>query len=280
MPVTRAQLPSVAGFDRHLYIGEAIERASGRLMRWVLGTGFLALDLALFATSLLIAYTWALIAHPDDFTSIGPFRYWGIVALIHIVLTGGGLLAWKLLGLDQPRARTAIPPYSTPSQPRPGVSAWSSVPAGEAPVSARGSTGRGSSSRQPAWSIRPVEQNWPQQPDLLRSRPGEIDPDLGEVTWPENAPLSTSLGVSAAPGSDQLTTEDRPSPSQTWFDSFMGSRSAGRKSGDKDQRWSWVEAAAGSWLSRRETPGPADASVETGEDIVISPPVDTDHPQA
>lgn len=270
MPLTRSQLPTVAGFDRRLHLGNAIERGTSRFARWLLGAGFLAVDLALFGTSLLVAYVWALIAHPGDLDSINPFRYWGVVAVVHTLVAGGGLLAWKLLGMDEPATRTAIPAYQpVPARGQYALSTWSQ----SQPVDAIYAQPQAAAPRRTAWASRPVEQNWPQQPELLRTQPGTTtDPDLGEATWPENVPLSTSLGVSGSASE----SGERPSPSQSWFDSFMGSRGASQK--EKEQRWSWVEAAAGSWLSRREptTPPTTDTTADAPIADAAAQPLDDD----
>jgi hypothetical protein len=277
MPVTRAQLPTVAGFDNRLHLDAAVRRANTRLTRWVFGMGFLAFHLAVFISAFVVAFAWDLISHPESLRVVDPFRYWGIVAIVHTVLAGGGILAWKMLRLGESGRSPVIPAptYSAiaPQRPRPSAPYAIQAPITvQVPRASRWSTMTSNPRRTP-WAVRPVEQNWPQQPSFLRNAPNTQDagfPDVGEATWPESVPLSTSLGVSAAPESDQVVSVDhRPSPSQSWIEGFIGSRTS-----EKEHRWSWVEAAAGSWLSRRDNVPPPEPTPEA------TPPGDTDQPSA
>jgi hypothetical protein len=277
MPVTRAQLPTVAGFDNRLHFESALQRANSRLVRWVFGTGFLAFHLAVFTSAFVIAFAWDLITQPDSLRVVDAFRYWGIIAIVHTVLAGGGILAWKLFHFGDSGRSPVIPAptyrLASASRPRPQAPYAIQAPITvQVPRASRWSTMTAGSRRIP-WSGRPVEQNWPQQPSFLRNAPGTADAgvqDVGEATWPDTVPLSTSLGVSAAPESDQVVSVDhRPSPSENWIEGFIGSRAS-----EKEHRWSWVEAAAGSWLSRR------DATTPNGPTVDAAQPPESDQPSA
>jgi hypothetical protein len=63
------------------------------------------------------------------------------------------------------------------------------------------------------------------------------------------------------------------------MDGFIESRSK-----DKDQRWSWVEAAAAAWLNKREVEGKSEKALTAGEaqtepEDVAPPPDDADESQ-
>jgi hypothetical protein len=270
MPATRSQLPPVAGFDTRIRPGYALTNVNRRLARWAIGTGLLAFHLTIFAIALLVAFCWGLIANPQDLGAMHAFRYWGIVAVVHTILAGGGALLWKILQVtDDTRpnmlpARAYTVPVRPPTRPRPALMRPTDRPITAQPARPSRWASLGGGTRRTPWAIRPVEQNWPQQAPFMRNA-SVIDAagaDKGEVTWPESAPRSTELGVSAAPEADEVVSvEHRRSQSQSWIDGFISSRSA-----DKEHRWSWVEAAAGSWLSRREEQPRPDATTPPTDD--------------
>ncbi|HQY29686.1 MAG TPA: hypothetical protein PK691_00265 [Thermomicrobiales bacterium] len=280
MPVSRQNLPPVYGFDRRLRPGDAIDRLTNQFGRWILGTGFLAMHLTVFSVSLLIAYCATLITSPTDVSGVSFFRFWGAVVVVHTILTGGGIVAWKLLGMGDQGARFVVP-ASTHLQSTLGlpINEYSTQHVIDTRIAPR--TAQPASRRLP-WASRPVEQNWPQQAGFQKSAPAaDAVPDLGEVTWPDSAPLSTTLGLSSQPDADEVVSVDHgPSPSQTWFEGFVGNRAAPEK--DMEQRWSWVEAAAASWLSRRDqtTPDTETTSESATETPVVNPPDDSNQPQA
>jgi hypothetical protein len=59
--------------------------------------------------------------------------------------------------------------------------------------------------------------------------------------------------------------ESAEDQNKTWIDGFVESRSK-----DKEHRWSWVEAAAASWLSRRELEGKTEKALSAGADEGVS----------
>ena len=115
MALRREQLSPVDGFDNRIDWQRAMERWNERALRWVLGPGFLSCHLTTFALSFLALLTWNLIADPTDLHMIEPFRYWGVIVVIHTILLGGGMIGWKLLrmGETEPR-RFTIPAYQLP----------------------------------------------------------------------------------------------------------------------------------------------------------------------
>jgi hypothetical protein len=114
-------------------------------------------------------------------------------------------------------------------------------------------------------------------PTGLQLPDSERPPDVGEATWPESPPLSTQLlgsgdhrdAADHVVAVDHRQSEtDSDDPGRTWVDSFVESRSK-----DKENRWSWVEAAAASWLNRRElTDGNEKALAATSETTADAPP--------
>jgi hypothetical protein len=92
--------------------------------------------------------------------------------------------------------------------------------------------------------------------------------DVGAATWPGSAPLSTTLanGGSSNPADEVVSVDHRSAeeaeedPAKSWIDGFVESRSK-----DKDQRWSWVEAAAAAWLNKREVEGKTEKALTAGE---------------
>ena len=284
MALSRKQLSPVDGFETRIAWQPLLERWNQRSVRWVLGAGFLSLHLAVFGVTLLTTLTWNLIVDPADLSMLEPFRYWGTVAIIHTVLLGGGLIGWKLLRMDQPvRPRFVVPAAETTfrrvesTRPTSWQAAWTRgvVSATRANTVARKwatTTVRRSEKSAPA---RDAQTGWPEQPAIFRSAPVEAEQtdappaDVGEATWPESAPVSTTLANNGGTNPvDKLVTVDHrdegdsaEDQAKSWIDGFVESRSK-----DKEHRWSWVEAAAASWLSRREIEGKSDKALSDGSE--------------
>jgi hypothetical protein len=108
-------------------------------------------------------------------------------------------------------------------------------------------------------------------------------PDVGEATWPASAPLSTILSSATTTNpADEVVSVDHRGASddhtRTWIDGFIESRSK-----DKENRWSWVEAAAAAWLNKREVEGTAEKALSSGEEesgaATSQPPDDANQSQ-
>lgn len=291
MALPREQLGPVDGFETRIDWPQLLEQWNQRTVRWVLGAGFLSLHLAVFGMTLLTALTWNLIVDPDNLSKIEPFRYWGVVVTIHTVLLGGGLIGWKLLRLDQPAAPRFVIPSQTSvarrtdsSRPSNWQSAWNRgvVSATRANTAARkwaATTVRRSEQSAPP---RDAETGWPEQPAILRVAAEQADTatvDVGDATWPGSVPLSTTLAGGGTNPVDTVVTVDHredveDDQAKRWIDSFVESRA----SKDPEQRWSWVEAAAASWLSRRAVEGTGEKALSAGDDqsepVMPGPPFD------
>jgi hypothetical protein len=284
MALRREQLSPVDGFDNRIDWQGAMDRWNTRALRWVLGPGFLSCHLTTFTLSFLALLTWNLIADPADLRMIEPFRYWGVIVVFHIILLGGGMIGWKLLrmGETEPR-RFTIPAYQLP-QLRANTTrtphwqnAWTAS-AGRVNATARRWTGAASRQPEPPQPApapaRDAETGWPEVPAMFRSAAVESNTteappvDVGAATWPGSAPLSTTLanGGSSNPADEVVSVDHRAAeeaeedPAKSWIDGFVESRSK-----DKDQRWSWVEAAAAAWLNRREVEGKTEKALTAGE---------------
>ncbi len=268
MALSRQDLTPLDGYDHRINWDAVLSRANSGLLRWLPGGRFLAAHLACFGIGLLGAMLWTLISNPMDLEGLRPFLYWGVVAAVHVALTGIYQVAARLMGLNDPQyVTTAYPVHRVPQPARsrqvaPAMIARGVEGATRANVTARRwETASGRRGRQEA------PAGWPEQPQILHM---DERADTGEVTWPDSAPRSTELG-SRAPGqaSDTLVSID-PAMSaegqrgQRWLEGFVESRQK-----NKEQRWSWVEAAAASWLSRRDNQVTAESPAE---DVVVEPP--------
>jgi hypothetical protein len=282
MALTRQNLTSLDGYDERIDWAGVLERTNRSLIRWVLGTGLLSFHLAVFTTVLLAIYTWNLISNPTDLHLLGPFRIWGVAALAHTLLVGGGLIGWRLFNMGDQVTAQPVPVYPRRSLPMPRQAPAPARSPGMAQAWIRGvtSTARANAGARrwreataqqpPAAPPAPTATGWPAQPGMsapAAAQPAEAErpPDVGEVTWPESPPLSTVLLGSTdhrGPADHVVAVDHRQSdtadddPGRTWVDSFVESRSK-----DKENRWSWVEAAAASWLNRREISGQAEKAL-------------------
>jgi hypothetical protein len=199
--------------------------------------------------------------------------------------------------MGEPEPRTfSIPAAALPqlrsTQPRTPAwqAAWTRSNAAAARVNStarRWATAPARRAEAPA-PARDAATGWPEQPPIFREAVASAETteapvvDVGAATWPHSAPLSTTLSSAASPNpADELVSVDHrdedgeEDQAKSWIDSFVESRSR-----DKDQRWSWVEAAAAAWLSRREVEGKAEKALTAGEEQVepaaeAPPPDDT-----
>lgn len=301
MALTRQQLSPLDGYQERIDWATVLERTNRRLLRWVLGTGFLSFHLAVFTTVLLGTFTWNLISNPTDLHLLSPFRIWGVAALGHTILVGGGLIGWRLFNMGESEAVRPAPSYPARSLPKPQQLPSSPRPSGVTQVWTRsvGSASRvnaGARRWAAAATQRPAAEpparaanGWPAQPDMTappapQSTETERPADVGEATWPGSPPISTTLmgGAERGDAADHVVAVDHRAsdaadddPGRTWVDSFVESRAK-----DKDNRWSWVEAAAASWLNRRELPSGAEKALSATSEPAgegVAPPAGPDH---
>jgi hypothetical protein len=280
MALHRSQLSAVDGFDDRIDWTALMERWNQRALRWVLGAGFLSLHLAVFTVCLLTALTWNLTVDPADLWMIEPFWYWGAFAAAHTILLGGGLILWKVLGRDTASTRRFRIPESISSRPRvrpqaERASAWQAAWArpmesvARVNATARRWTSGSAREDEPRPQPQRTGGGWPEQPLITH----DVTPDVGGATWPASAPLSTTLasgGAVSNPADEVVSVDHRGATddhTKTWIDSFIESRAK-----DKENRWSWVEAAAAAWLNKREVEGKTEKALGAGEESSAPPP--------
>lgn len=301
MPLQRHDLAPVDGFDNRVAWQPVLERWNQQATRWLLGPGFLSLHLAAFGLTFLTALTWNLIADPADLWMIEPFRIWGIVAVVHTVLLGGGLIVWKAMNMGQPETKRFSIPALEAARPRPEPAratnwqaAWTrgveSAARVASPARRWASTSTRHAEQTPsAPPARDAQTGWPEQPVIFRAAPADAETtearetDVGEATWPTSAPLSTTLsGQPTINPADEVVSVDHRDAGEagddggrTWIDGFIESRSK-----DKEHRWSWVEAAAAAWLNRREVEGKSEKALpaETDPAAETTPAINRDDP--
>jgi hypothetical protein len=298
MPLQRHDLAPVDGFDNQIDWQPLLERWNQQATRWLLGPGFLSVHLAAFGLTFLTALTWNLIADPADLWMIEPFRIWGIVAVVHTVLLGGGLIVWKALNMGQPETRRFTVPALEAPRPRPEPArmanwqaAWSRGVESAARVTSPARRWASPQNRraESAPPARDAQTGWPEQPVIFRATATDAQStespvtDVGEATWPGSAPLSTKLsGQPTSNPADEVVSVDHRDAgdaaddgARTWIDGFIESRSK-----DKEHRWSWVEAAAAAWLNRREVEGKSEKALpaETDAAAESAPAIDQDDP--
>lgn len=261
MALTRLDLTPLDGFDNRIDWNAAFVRWNNRIVKAIAGGEVLAAHAAVFGSSFLGIFVWKLVSNPTDLSGIRGFQYWGILVALHAVLIGGFTLIARLLGMNQPTFVSDAPAVYrvSPQQAETRQTAPATLWARGVESAARvNDTARRWAS--PVRSTPSEEALWPASPALLQS--SELD-DVGEVTWPETAPLSTTLNATANP-LDELVSIDHgvqtETVTQTWLDGFVESRSR-----DKEHRWSWVEAAAGSWISKRDASTPTPQA----EDVIL-----------
>lgn len=279
MAIPRSSLTALDGFDDAIDWGALNARAGERVLRVLTGGSLLAIHLTVFGAAFLASFAWSLINHPMDLSSLDGFRVWGVLVALHAVLVGCYQLVARFMGWSEPEVVTDAAPIRRPVHvdERQTEAVWAAAAVAAPKPNAPTRRWSVPSSRRTTRDQSATSGDWPQQPAILSSDDRE---DVGEVTWPDSAPLSTVLNSSAATASpsDELVSID-PSAgadtTQTWVDGFVESQAR-----PKEQRWSWVEAAAASWLSRRDsTPAGEDDSSDT-EDIIMADQVDSPHDDA
>jgi hypothetical protein len=238
---------------------------ASKIARWVFGLGFFSLHLGIFLIAGLTLLMINLYRSPDDLWVGGPLLRWGIVVVIHGL---GAVVTWAITtaidAAEETRRETARyePPQPTPAMPvQPVVPRITQAPAlvpprprfqpgHSTPVEAsQAGDVRGSGHR--AWRDTPAEPaiHRPSPPGWTVMRPGEPVPHA-----PAPAAAGADTHLWTPPADVPAATPVPPSASGAADDDLAAT---------EDNRWTWVEAAAEAWLSKRpEKPAGKPGSTE------------------
>lgn len=224
-------------FDHALLINQV----SARLTGWVLGTGLLVFHAGLFFLTMTGLMFWNAYDNPSDFWVGSLLRRWGAVLVLHAIVTAAVTIGWRLLrSADIQEAAQANWTTATPQRMRMAVTdaRWRMLEAG-----------------RPAESAPFVPASEPELPNLsagqrlrvraerrlaaLRGKADDVPADVA-ASWPEPP-------ARRGPDEDELIRQfGAGEPSEIAPAPAPGSKS--------HARWSWVEAAATTWATRRESP--------------------------
>jgi hypothetical protein len=241
---------------------------SGRtIVDWFTGTGFLAVDAGAFFVALMVLLPWNLYSSPGDLWVAQPLRSWAFLLTFHALLVGAIALARGIVGSPEPetlvpqRGLRASSSWSTPTQttPQPNRATASSLIAQE-------------------WARRWLEDDKAEVAEMMeqseeisarRARVAVNSAAQVDITpWPDApAPHAQSLDAEAilADWLDEQASEYvAPTPEQV--DPLRSAARLTRQDEtielEPELEWKWVEAAASSWLSKRDVSpnGHADAN--------------------
>jgi hypothetical protein len=278
--------------DRGSYLEQQLVSAGERSTAWFLGPGFLAFD---FGAFFLIAPTllmWNLWRDPSNVWAFNLFRYWGFFLIAHsvaIALTWG---TWRFLHGDEAQDQRqptvwstrsgAVPPSwavtdseqiaATQSYGR-SIAADAGQRAGENLRGVARKTKGAVSSAAGKWST--IWQSHSSQPS---NQVGENWPSGFSERRQDESEFIARFGTTPVPTSDQ----SRPAQPFDSDDVVLGYGTSVRPNADapangnkppvrgKETRWSWVEAAASSWLTRGDQPEPPAAKPATAKESVDS----------
>jgi hypothetical protein len=253
--------------DNRIDLEGTLDRLNRRLTAWVLGTGLLSFHAGVFFLTMTGLFVWNAYESPSDFWAADVLRRWGAVLTLHAVVVIAATVGWRLLRTadiqeaSMQRWRPALGPGPT----EPTVANWRAIEGPrptEPPLRPPGTEDVPRVTAAQRFRSRAAER-------LATMRGKENEDAAVRAQWPEpptrRDPEADELIRQFGPGAqpDEESVARRPRRSTP-------------------ARWSWVEASATKWLTKKETP---DAAPER-EPRVAAPapppaaPADDDEPFA
>ncbi len=254
---------------------------SGRgLVEWLTGTGFLTLNALCFFGALVTLIPWNIYSSPGDFWSADILVRWAFLLGLHALLVGTWSLIQNVILRDDNPVATMTP----------AARQWHTARIRNTASSIDFRTGPAHSPAAAATASTLYAEAWARSQREQVSRSAAVD-DAGEVSepvvrseavqvndlladwdtsWPEpvQTPTPTRGEELIAPAEEtplddvdilieSLAPERTPGPLSAA--ARATSVNSTGSTVDPEMEWQWIEAAASSWLSRREHESGADA---------------------
>ncbi len=249
---------------------------SQRITAWVFGPGMLRFHATVYFTLMTLLLLWNMARNPSDIWAMDLLRRWGAILAFHAVLLGGGWAAMRLLRIEMPgtRPRDADLPVALPPGP-PSRLPWPPAPAKPASTwpgtRTAGAAGGHRSVAMARWTRDAVAGASARFNQARANRHG--DPT---TTWPSSGPNTRT------PEDAEFVARFGP----TGVDSGLHPTSPGSHGPAgaavshqiKERRWSWVEAAAGSLLPRKDESIPFSPAPASGSAAETTPFPETGRP--
>jgi hypothetical protein len=216
-----------------------LEQFNRRITGWVLGTGLLAFHAGVFFLMMTGLIFWNVYDNPKDFWTGDLLKRWGAVLILHAVVTVAGTVGWRLLrSADIQEARqeqwAAIPRHA------PVVDgSWRALESGT-PVEPQPYIPPSEPDLPKLSAAQRFRMNAARRVAAMRGKADEVSPTAA-ASWPEPP-------ARRDPEADDLIRQFGTGESETRDAEFSKERRPGQT------RWSWVEAAATNWLTKKETP--------------------------
>lgn len=251
-----------------------LAHGSRSFVDWFTGTGFLTVNALAFFTALVVLIPWNVYSSPGDFWTAGILVRWAFLLGFHALLVGvWSLIRNVILKDDNPmaqmtptdrqwqaarmRASGSTISFHTPPSTNPVVTSTASALLAEE-WARQWVDGNGS----------PAEREEAPSPEEAQNA-GSVD--ISELladwdtSWPEPHqtddaqeihPVESPQPEDAHPGPDGRPSFRPPEriPGPLTAAARAAAQAPDEEAGvDPDLEWQWIEAAATSWLSRRET---------------------------
>jgi hypothetical protein len=287
-----------------------IDRATKQVGRWLIGVGFLSLDVGLFLVTATALFLLDLYQDPQHIDVADKLRPWALVIIFHTIAV---LILWIMSwALQAGKSDSEKAPQSTPqragpipiaatggAQPRPRFSPTVSTPViiDSHEESERFWRRRSTAiwrqhdpGRQETWGWSSTDEaelthTWPDgdRYDTAPSGPpyGPYQTASDTVIEPNVTPRQDVVGTAE----QQSASDNRDTPVKQEDKVLDPLRFASRQNDangndDKDgilTRWLWVEAAAAAWLAQRED---EPESSDGADSKPLYPPIEGDSPEA
>ena len=223
-------------------VDQALDRLNKRLTGWVLGTGLLSFHAGVFFLTMTGLFIWNTYADPTDFWAADVLRRWGAVLTLHAVAVVAATVGWRLLRTAdiQEASIQRWHPALGPGQSDITVGDWRAIEGprrSEPPLMPPGTEDVPRVTAAQRFRSRAAER-------LAAMRRKESENAAARAQWPEPPNRRD-------PDADELIRQFGPGAEQTEEPAIRRPRRP------TAARWSWVEASATKWLTKKETPDEA-----------------------
>ncbi len=260
-----------------------LAHGSRSIVDWFTGTGFLTVNALAFFTALVVLVPWNVYSSPGDFWTAGILVRWAFLLGFHALLVGvWSLIRNVILKDDNPMAQMS--PTERQWQAARVRASGSTISFRTPPNTNPVVTSTASALLAEEWARQWVDDNdnpgndddepEPQEPQSAGSV--DISGLLADwdTSWPEphqaaEPPAQEQPGDSkpASAGTDIESPSAFPPPDRVPGPLTAAARAGSSKGEgedvDPELEWQWIEAAATSWLTRREA-GSHDSHGDSG----------------
>ncbi len=224
--------------SRRFDFDPVIEQFNRRLTGWVLGPGLLAFHAGVFFLTMTGLIFWNVYDNPNDFWAGNLLKRWGAIVILHVVVTVAATVGWRLLrSADIQEARQER--WAALPHPAPVADGnWRALESGP-PVETQPYVPPGEPDFPKFSAMQRMRNSAARRVAIVRGKADEVSP-MAAAKWPEPP-------VRRDPEADDLIRQFGNG------DPVESGPVASKERRPNQARWTWIEAAATSWLTKKET---------------------------